>query len=277
MYYNPIKNIWMVLPAALMVGLFFLYPLIFSLFSALFTDEGALTKTHLENAVELYSNDILFTMIIVLSSMVILCVLSILIAAILRLSPFTSLVRVLGVLYRLPLFIPLIVTAQMMRTFLAKNGLMNNVLIEAGLFTPLETISFLGWSGIIITFVWKQLAFSTLLISGAMSAIDESQVRAARNLGGSRTRILFQILLPQIVPTIGVAMVLSVVTMMSALSVPLMIGTGTPTMMTADMAFRINSYGDYHTANALGLISYCICAAFAWFYLRQNLKDKAGV
>ena len=43
-------------------------------------------------------------------------------------------------------------------------------------------------------------------------------------------------------------MVLSTVTMMSVLSVPLMIGTGTPTMMTGDMAFRVNSYGDYPVA-----------------------------
>jgi putative spermidine/putrescine transport system permease protein len=141
----------------------------------------------------------------------------------------------------------------------------------------METVSFLGWTGIIITFVWKQMAFSTLLISGAMAALDDSQIRAARNLGASRFRILFQIILPQITPSIGVAMVLSTVTIMSVLSVPLMIGTGSPTMMTADMAFRINSYGDYHVANALGLVSYAICAGLAWFYLRQNLKEKGAV
>jgi putative spermidine/putrescine transport system permease protein len=154
---------------------------------------------------------------------------------------------------------------------------MNNAFIEAGLLTPMETVSFLGWTGIIITFVWKQMAFSTLLISGAMAALDDSQIRAARNLGASRFRILCQIILPQITPSIGVAMVLSTVTIMSVLSVPLMIGTGSPTMMTADMAFRINSYGDYHVANALGLVSYAICAGLAWFYLRQNLKEKGAV
>ncbi|SHF97250.1 ABC transporter permease [Vibrio gazogenes] len=276
MRYSSLKSLWLVMPAAIMVALFFLYPLCFSLFSALMNDDGSFTTAHLQKALELYSNDMIFTIVIVLSSMVVLCLLSITIAAILRLSPFKPVVRVLDVLYKFPLFIPLIVTAQIMRTFLAKNGLMNNTLIELGMFSPLESVSFLGWKGIIITFVWKQLAFSTLLISGAMAAIDESQVRASRNLGGSRIRTLFEIILPQVLPTIGVAMVLSVVTMMSALSVPLMIGTGTPTMITADMAFRINSYGDYHVANMLGLISYCICAAFAWFYLRQSIKDKGA-
>jgi putative spermidine/putrescine transport system permease protein len=241
------------------------------------SDEGAFTLIHLHKAFELYSKDMLFTVFIVLISVSILAVLSISIAALITLSPFRILVGLLGFLYRLPLFIPFIVTAQMMRTFLAKNGLMNNAFIEAGLLTPMETVSFLGWTGIIITFVWKQMAFSTLLISGAMTALDDSQIRAARNLGASRFRILCQIILPQITPSIGVAMVLSTVTIMSVLSVPLMIGTGSPTMMTADMAFRINSYGDYHVANALGLVSYAICAGLAWFYLRQNLKEKGAV
>ncbi|WP_421847642.1 ABC transporter permease [Marinomonas sp.] len=274
---NLLKNhLWLIAPAALMVGIFFLYPLCFSLYSAITLDDGGFTLTHLNKAFELYSNDILFTIIIVLISVAILTVLSISIAALITLSPFRSLTKTLGFLYRLPLFIPFIVTAQMMRTFLAKNGLMNNAFVASGLLTPMDTVSFLGWSGIIITFVWKQLAFSTLLISGAMAALDDSQIRAARNLGASRFRILFQIILPQIIPTLGVAMVLSIVTMMSVLSVPLMIGTGSPTMMTADMAFRINSYGDYHVANALGLVSYCICAGLAWFYLRQNLKEKGA-
>ncbi len=270
-------NLWLVVPAALMVGIFFLYPLCFSLYSAVTLDGGGFTLTHLYKAFDLYSKDMLFTIFIVLISVSILAVLSVIIAALITLSPFRSLVGLLAFLYRLPLFIPFIVTAQMMRTFLAKNGLMNNAFIESGLLTPMETISFLGWSGIIITFVWKQTAFSTLLISGAMAALDDSQIRAARNLGASRFRVLVQIILPQITASIGVAMVLSTVTIMSVLSVPLMIGTGTPTMMTADMAFRVNSYGDYHVANALGLVSYCICAGLACFYLRQNLKDKGVI
>lgn len=271
------SNLLMIGPAAVMVLALFLYPLGFSIVSAFTNDDFSLTLSHFFKVFELYSKDIQFTVLIVLSSVLILAVLSIAISATLVLSPFKRLVVMLGVLYRLPLFIPFIVAAQMMRTFLAKNGLMNNTLVAAGLMTPLDTVSFLGWSGIIITFVWKQLAFTTLLISGAMAALDQNQIRAAQNLGASRLRILFQIMIPQVLPSIGVALVLSTVTIMSVLSVPLMIGTGTPTMITADMAFRVNSYGDYHVANALGMISYLICAALAWFYLRHTLKEKGAL
>lgn len=47
-------------------------------------------------------------------------------------------------------------------------------------------------------------------------------------------------------------------------------------MLTVDMAFRINSYGDYAVANALGVVSLAICSALSWFYLRHSLQQKGG-
>lgn len=273
---RSLKNVLLVAPAALMIAVLFLYPLGFSLVAAFTDDARKLTLAHFSKVYALYSSDIAFTLVIVLVSVALLAVISITLSAVITLSPCRPIVRMLGFLYRLPLFIPFIVAAQMMRTFLAKNGLMNNALVATDLFTPLETVSWLGWKGIIITFVWKQLAFATLLICGAMAALEQSQILAARNLGASRPRILFDIILPQVSPAIGVALVLSTVTMMSVLSVPLMIGVGTPTMMTVDMAFRVNSYGDYAVANALGVVSLLICGALSWFYLRHSLQQKGG-
>lgn len=271
---RSLKYLLLVAPAALMLAVLFLYPLGFSLIAAFTNSVRQLTLAHFTKVGALYSSDIAFTLVIVLISVALLAVISVTLSAVITLSPCRPIVRMLGFLYRLPLFIPFIVVAQMMRTFLAKNGLMNNALIATDLFTPMETISWLGWKGIIITFVWKQLAFATLLICGAMAALEQSQILAARNLGASRPRILSDIILPQVLPAIGVALVLSTVTMMSVLSVPLMIGVGTPTMITVDMAFRVNSYGDYAVANALGVVSLLICGALSWFYLRHSLQQK---
>jgi hypothetical protein len=75
----------------------------------------------------------------------VLALIAITLSAVIALSPCRPVVRLLGFLYRLPLFIPFIVVAQMMRTFLAKNGLMNNALVAADLVRPLETSP--GWDG----------------------------------------------------------------------------------------------------------------------------------
>jgi ABC-type spermidine/putrescine transport system permease subunit I len=105
-----------------------------------------------------------------------------------------------------------------------------------------------------------------------MASLDRATVEAARNLGAGRLRLLFEIVVPQVRQTLAVGLILSFVIMMSVLSVPIMINAQSPTMLTVDMAFRINSYGDYGVANALGFISYLMTGLVAWVYLRQGLR-----
>ena len=245
----------LVAPALALVAALFLYPLGFSLVAA-FTADGEPTLQHFEKAFELYATDIRFTIFIVLLSTVLIALISIVIAGVLTLSETPWLIAGLRWLYRWPLFIPFIVAAQCMRTFLAKNGLMNNTLVAAGVLEPLQTQSFLDWRGIVITFVWKQVPFVTLMLAGAMASLDRSTIEAGRNLVG---------------------LVLSFVTMLSVLSVPMMVSGSQPTMLTVDMAFRINAYGDYATANALGVITYLISAGAAILYLRHCMaKENAS-
>jgi ABC-type spermidine/putrescine transport system permease subunit I len=265
----------LVLPGLLLVAALFLYPLSFSLISA-FTAGGRFTLGHFEKAFELYSGDILFTIFIVVTSTILIALASIAIAGTLTLSETPWLIAILRQLYRWPLFIPFIVAAQCMRTFLAKNGLMNNSFVALGILEPLQTASLLDWRGIVITFVWKQVPFVTLMLAGAMASLDRATIEAGRNLGASRVRVLVEIVLPQVGQTLLVGLVLSFVTMLSVLSVPMMVAGSQPTMMTVDMAFRINSYGDYATANALGVISYAMTAVAAWFYLRHQVKREAA-
>ena len=114
-----------------------------------------------------------------------------------------------------------------------------------------------------------------LLVAGAMASVNRDTIEAARNLGASKLRVLFEILVPQVSVTLTVGLILSFVTMMSVLSVPLMINAQSPTMLTADIAFRVNAYGDYGVANALGLVSLVLASSVAWIYLRQSLKERA--
>ncbi|MGL4495973.1 MAG: ABC transporter permease [Beijerinckiaceae bacterium] len=268
-----ILGLLLVAPALALVAALFLYPLGFSLVAA-FTEAGHFSLTHFRKAFELYSTDIIFTVVIVLLSTALIAAIAILISGALTLSATPWFVAILKALYRWPLFIPFIVAGQCMRTFLAKNGLMNNTFVSMGLLDPAQTVSFLDWRGIVITFVWKQVPFVTLMLAGAMASIDQSTIEAARNLGASRRRTLVQIVLPQVAQPLLVALVLSFVTMLSVLSVPMMVAGSQPTMLTVDMAFRINAYGDYATANALGVVSYALTAVAAWIYLRHSLREQ---
>jgi putative spermidine/putrescine transport system permease protein len=263
----------LVLPALAAVLALFVYPLGMSLISAFTGKDGLWTLGNFAKTLELYSLDIGFTLLMVAISTVLIGLFAAAIGGYLTLGENPTAVALLRWLYRWPLFIPFIVAAQCMRTFLAKNGLMNNAFDTLGLIDAQNAVGLLDWRGIVVTFVWKQTPFVALLVAGAMAALDRATIEAARNLGAGRFRILVEIVLPQVAPVMAVGLILSFVTMLSVLSVPVMVSGGAPTMITVDMAFRINSYGDYGTANALGFISYAMTGAAAWFYLRRNIAD----
>ena len=266
----------LIAPGLALVTALFLYPLCFSVVSAFTDPAGGFSLQAFGKAFELYSGDILFTILIVVTSCALTALAAVAIAGTLTLGENPWVVGTLRALYRWPLFIPFIVAAQCMRTFLAKNGLMNNSFVSLGLMEPLQAMSYLDWRGIIITFVWKQTPFVALLLAGALASLDRATLEAGRNLGASRLRILIELALPQVLPTLLVALVLSFVTMLSVLSVPMMVAGSQPTMLTVDMAFRINAYGDYATANALGVITYLISAGAAILYLRHGMAKESA-
>ena len=273
---DPIADRWVGLallaPALAVILVFFVAPLAMSAVVAFRRKDGGLTLEHFAKSFDLYTTDLLFTLAIVLASTILIGLVAIAIAGYLTLGENPRAVAILRWLYRWPLFIPFVVAGQVMRTFLAKNGMLNHVLIGTGLIEPLSAQSLLDWRGIVIAFVWKQAPFVTLLLAGAMASIETQHIEAARNLGARRLRVLIDIILPQVRGTLLVGLVLSFVTMLSVLSVPLMINPNSPTMMTVDVAYRINTFGDYAVANALCLLSLILAAGGAWFYLHHAVE-----
>jgi putative spermidine/putrescine transport system permease protein len=263
----------LVAPALLVVGLFFVMPLLLSAVGAFRGADGAFTLAHFAKALDLYSRDLIFTVWIVALSTLLIALFAIAIAGYLTLGEHPRAVALLRWLYRWPLFIPFVVAGQIMRTFLAKNGMLNHVLIGTGLIEPISAQSMLDWRGIVVAFVWKQAPFVTLLLAGAMASLERQHIEAARNLGAPRWRVLFDIVLPQARGTLLVGLVLSFVTMLSVLSVPLMINPNSPTMITVDVAYRINTFADYAVANALCLLSLLLAAFAAAFYLRHAVRN----
>ena len=266
----------LIAPALAVVGLFFVAPLAMSVVVAFRGNDGGFTLEHFAKSFDFYGTDLLFTLAIVIVSTLLIGVVAIAIAGYLTLGEHPRTVAVLRWLYRWPLFIPFVVEGQLMRTFLAKNGMLNHVLIGSGLIEPLSAQSLLDWRGIVIAFVWKQAPFVTLLLAGAMAALEPQHIEAARNLGARRLSVLIDIVLPQVRGTLLVGLVLSFVTMLSVLSVPLMINPNSPTMMTVDVAYRISTHGDYPVANALCLLSLLLAAIGAVFYLRHASARAEG-
>ena len=106
-----------------MVLALFVYPLCYSLVSAFFGRDGQFGFGNFAKTFELYGTDIVFTTVIVAVSTLVIAVLAAAIGGYLVLGAHPAAAAVLKWLYRWPLFVPFIVAAQCMRSFLAKNGI----------------------------------------------------------------------------------------------------------------------------------------------------------
>jgi putative spermidine/putrescine transport system permease protein len=153
------------------------YPFVSSVYRSFLDKEGVLTLANYVKAWERYQKDVFFSLGVSVLSTVIAALLSIALAAYLRLATGWF-ARLIGAVYRFPIFIPFVVVAQMMRTFLAPHGLFNIFLAQMGLLDLDAPLQFFNWKGLTFGFVWKQAPFMTLLILSGPQ--PRGQVAASR-------------------------------------------------------------------------------------------------
>ena len=263
-----LNGILLVLPALIVLCVLYIYPRVSSIIMSFVSDQGVGLHNY-RKAIDLYWVDILYTVGITLISLAIVFVISVAIAGYLRFNRWP----LLNFLYRLPLFIPFLIAGHSMRVFLAPHGILNILLTRITGIPELPGLAF-NWVGLVVSFVWKQFPLATLLILGAFQSVHDSYIEAALNLGCSKFRAIWQIVLPIARPTVLVAMVLTFVSTIGCLTIPLLIGPSKPVMLPVDMSFRVTYFGDWGVANALGVISYLLVIVLSFYYLRYMVKKE---
>jgi putative spermidine/putrescine transport system permease protein len=270
--YTNILPYMLVFPAVMVILLLYLYPFLASFWKSFISKEGVLSLVNYEKTLRLYRYDILFTMGVTAFSTFIATVLSILVAVYLRLST-GWLANSIGILYRLPIFLPFVVIAQMMRSFLAPHGTLNLFLAKLSLVDIENPLQLFNWVGLTFGFVWKQAPFMILIILGGFQMIDKSYIEAAKSVGAKLPQIITKVLIPMNKPTILIAVTLVFCSLVGCFSFPYMlIGGKTPVTITVDIAHRVNYFGDYGVANALGVFSYILVSLLAIYYVRSMMK-----
>jgi putative spermidine/putrescine transport system permease protein len=253
------------------------YPFLSSIVQSFVNSQGQLSFENYSKTVDLYLKDIAFTFAVTVVSTALSAVLAILLAVYLRLrqSPVS---RVLTGLTRLPIFIPFVVVAQMMNTFLAPHGLLNLALAKLGVIHLDQPLQLFNFYGLTFGFVWKMIPFSVLIVHGGFQMIDNSYIEAARSCGAGLIRVITRVMIPMNRPSILVALVLVYSQIVGTFTLPYMlIGGKIPTTITVDIAHRINYFRDFGVANSLGVFSYLLVLLTAIYYLKSSVKKMAGV
>lgn len=249
------------------------YPFISSIYrSFLVQGQGALTLDNYVKVGDLYLRDVFFSIEIAFLSTALAAVLSITLGAYVRMAE-GRLARLIGAVYRIPIFIPFVVVAQMMTTFLAPHGLLNVGLAQVGLVNLDQPMELLNWKGLTFGFVWKQAPFMTLIVLSGFEMVDNAYIEAARSFGARLPQVIFRILVPMSRASLSVALILAFTSTVGTFTLPYMlIGGKTPTTLTVDIAHRVTYFGDYGVANALGTVAYVLVLVTAIYYLRYTVK-----
>ncbi len=263
----------LLLPAlGLMLALYAL-PFLASIYRSFLDKSGVLTLANYQKALELYLRDVIFSLEVAVLSTAIAAVLSVGLAAYLRLGS-GRINKLVNALYRVPIFIPFVVVAQMMRTFLAPHGLLNIFLAQLGLIDLEQPLQLFNLTGLTFGFVWKQAPFMTLIILGGFQMIDDTYIEAARSVGARLPQVILRILVPMSLATLSVAVVLAFTSTIGTFTLPFMlIGGKVPTTVTVDIAHRVTYFGDWGVANALGVLSYLMVLVMAVYYLRYTVRQ----
>lgn len=262
-------------PAVAFMLLMYAYPFIASFTRSLIDAEGKISFANYAKTWDLYLKDIIFTFAVTVFSTAVTGVAAILLAVYLRFRQ-GLIPRILSGLYKLPIFIPFVVVAQMMNSFLAPHGLLNIALARLGLINIDQPLQLFNFSGLSFGFTWKMVPFSVLIIHGGFQMIDDSYIEAARSAGARLFKVITRILIPMSKSSIMVALVLVYSQIVGTFTLPYMlIGGKSPTTITVDIAHRVNYFRDFGVANALGVFSYFMVLFTAIYYLRSSVRKMA--
>lgn len=269
-------SFWLLLPAVTVIILLYVQPFLSSFWGSFISRKGDFGLQNYQLVLDRYLVDVNFTFAVTVFSTVVATILSISLAVYLRLSQ-GWVHKMVSILYRLPIFLPFVVVAQMMRSFLAPHGILNLLLAHFNLIDIERPLQLFNWIGLTFGFVWKESPFMVLIIVGGFQMIDDSYIEAAKSVGANLYQIITRVLIPMNKQTILVAVTLVFCSLVGCFSFPYMlIGGKTPSTITIDIAHRVTYFRDYGAANTLGVFSYLMVSILAIYYvlnMRKGLYD----
>ena len=117
--------------------------------------------------------------------------------------------RVVQTITYMPHFIALVVVCALIKNFTATNGLFNQIIeFFGGEKANLMTQPELFYPIYILSGIWQNVGWNSIIYLAALSGIDQEQYEAAKIDGASRLQQIWYITLPGIFPTIAMLLIL---------------------------------------------------------------------
>lgn len=264
----------LVLPAFLVVMLTVAYPIISAVIQS-FQDEetGELT---LDNYTYFFTEpaqlqNILFTLYVVIMTVIIAIVVAYLLALYLRFV-HSGIAKSIGTLYLLPRFVPAMCAVYAMITIIRDSGMINRFGALFGLDIQLGLMYHAG--GLILMNLWFNIPFAALMITAGLGAIPDSIIEGARDVGAGKFKVFTSMILPLSVKDVVIAATFVFMSNVGSFTTPYLMGGNSPKMLGIALFDQFNKYLAYNRSAALSVIMFLICSVSAGVYIYTNLKEK---
>ncbi len=140
--------------------------------------------------------------------------------------------KVIELLYKLPIIVPHSVAVLLIVIILSDSGILARFCYHLGIIDKQSSFTSLVFDrkglGIVISYIWKEIPFITLVVYTVMSKVNDKLSEAAYNLGANAKQVFLHVTLPLLMPTISSSFIIIFAFSFGAFEVPYLIGPTFP-------------------------------------------------
>lgn len=173
----------------------------------------------------------------------------------------------------LPLLTTLVIKTYAWLPLLAPTGTVNDVLLAANvLSSPVQFAP--NTPGVVLGEVYIVLPYAVLAVYSVLSTMDWMVVEAARDLGASRPRSFVEVVLPQAMPGVAVATVITFAWSVGAYAAPALLGAGSDRTFAIEVESQMLSNFNWSVGTAFAVVM--LVLMFVSSLLLFNLLNRWG-
>ena len=269
---TAILGILFSLPPFMMIIAIVAYPILQSVILSFQDRDGSFTLEHYQHILThpVWQANILYTFNVVIWTTVLTGIISYAFAMYLVYSK-SKISAVLNRLYLIPRFIPGIVAVFAMMSFVRDTGAINRFFMQFGVDLRLNLMH--TAPGLIVTNLWFNIPFATMLIIAGLSDIPESVLESARDVGAGKLRVFINMILPLSFRSAAIAVTFVFMGNIGSFMTPFLMGANHPRMLGVALFTEFRQLMRIHTTAALSVLMFLMASIVGMAYIYTSLKE----
>ncbi|WP_261301400.1 ABC transporter permease [Paenibacillus andongensis] len=270
-----ILGLLLVIPSFLLLFVTVVIPIIISLKESFTNKSGGYDLSNYTYLFtdKLMRSNIIFTLEVTIISVILVLIISYALAAYMRFNNGTM-VKWIRNMYMIPIFIPSVIATYGLIQLLGNHGWVSRMLLLVG-GGEMPRIIF-DMKGIIIANLWFNIPFTTMLLGSALSAVPNSVIESAKDVGARRLQIFVRFILPLTYKTLLVAITFVFMGVIGSFTAPFLIGPNAPQMLGVSMEQVFGVFQEKQLAAAIAFFTFLLCSVMGYFYIRSMITEESA-